>query len=105
MIDPFLLIFSKHNYLSKYLNRASNPRNAFENKSYAPSVFHEAQNGGGEIRTPGALRHSGFQNRCTKPLCDPSMLLHANSSILPEKYRTAILLFALANSILTSLCD
>src|SRR3989338_8515191 len=28
--------------------------------------------GGGEIRTHGALRHSCFQDRCTKPLCDAS---------------------------------
>ena len=31
------------------------------------------KNGGGEIRTRGALRHSGFQDRCTKPLCDSSI--------------------------------
>src|SRR3989338_6675609 len=29
--------------------------------------------GGGEIRTHGALRHSCFQDRCTKPLCDASV--------------------------------
>ena len=29
--------------------------------------------GGGEIRTRGALRHSCFQDRCTKPLCDSSL--------------------------------
>ena len=28
--------------------------------------------GGGEIRTLGALRHGGFRNHCTRPLCDPS---------------------------------
>ena len=29
--------------------------------------------GGGEIRTHGAFRHFGFQDRCTKPLCDASV--------------------------------
>ena len=28
--------------------------------------------GGGEIRTLGALRHAGFQDRCIRPLCHPS---------------------------------
>ncbi|MDB5204767.1 MAG: hypothetical protein JWP09_795 [Candidatus Taylorbacteria bacterium] len=31
--------------------------------------------GGGEIRTRGTLRHSCFQDRCTKPLCDSSNIL------------------------------
>ena len=30
--------------------------------------------GGGEIRTHDALRHGGFRNRCTRPLCDASFL-------------------------------
>src|SRR3989344_8442944 len=30
--------------------------------------------GGGEIRTRGALRHNGFQDHRTRPLCDPSTL-------------------------------
>ena len=28
--------------------------------------------GGGGIRTHGALRHAGFQDRCIRPLCHPS---------------------------------
>ena len=29
--------------------------------------------GGGRIRTPGDLRHAGFQNRCIRPLCHASV--------------------------------
>ncbi len=29
----------------------------------------ENKSGEGEIRTPGAFRHAGFQDRCNRPLC------------------------------------
>lgn len=29
--------------------------------------------GGGGIRTHGPVKVSGFQDRCTRPLCDPSL--------------------------------
>ena len=29
--------------------------------------------GGGRIRTPGSLRHAGFQNQCIRPLCHASV--------------------------------
>ncbi len=30
--------------------------------------------GGGEIRTHGTLRYDGFQDRCVRPLCHPSVI-------------------------------
>ena len=31
------------------------------------------KSGEGEIRTPGTLRYAGFQDRCNRPLCHPSV--------------------------------
>ena len=36
--------------------------------------------GGGGIRTPGASRHSGFQDRRDRPLCHPSRLNRSNNN-------------------------
>ena len=35
------------------------------------TAFQES--GEGEIRTPGTLRHAGFQDRCNRPLCHLSI--------------------------------
>ena len=44
---------------------------AKEKGTFAGALF--LNRGGGEIRTHGAFRHSCFQDRCTKPLCDASI--------------------------------
>ena len=41
-------------------------------KSAINAYFSLTSGGGGEIRTLGALRHAGFQDRCIRPLCHPS---------------------------------
>jgi hypothetical protein len=50
------------------------PRRIWKNKD-ATVLLNDSQEdsgGGGEIRTLGALRHAGFQDRCIQPLCHPS---------------------------------
>ena len=50
-------------------------RGVFQSRSTAsrksPPVV-ATKSGRGGIRTPGTLRHAGFQDRCIRPLCHPT---------------------------------
>lgn len=50
--------------------------------------------GGGEIRTRGTLRHSCFQDRCTKPLCDSSNLAMLSENLKFYKYAPLFMLYS-----------
>ena len=55
------------------LLRSQRPLDLLLNARARPTIDGPGSGRGGGIRTHGDLRHAGFQDRCIRPLCHPSL--------------------------------